>query len=514
MKRKQILCGLAICTGVISACSDTVKPVSVQLLQLQPCRVAKVDNEVKCATFEVFENRTTGQGRKIALNIVVLPAIARNKEPDPVFFFAGGPGQSAAGLAREALAIVGGLNNKRDLVLIDQRGTGKSNGLNCKVPDATSPEMSDPAKREASSRKAIETCRDELGKKADLGQYTTTVAMADIDEIRSALGYQTINLWGGSYGTRAAMEYLRRYENRVRSVVLDGVAPPSLALPESFSRDATVVLDKMIAACAKESQCAKRNADLKVMLDDLLNQLSRAPRSVNVADPLTGLKRDITITRELLLTSVFPALYTPEMVAMLPAALSSAKQGDYVSLLTMGGVFSDFAEKNLARGMQLSVVCTEDVPRVKRGQSQSPLQPQPFGLLFVDEFSKACELWPKGVMPADFALPVKSAKPVLILSGGLDPVTPPPYGEVVKQNFSNSLHVIAPNIGHGVSHHGCGPKLIKKFIETASVAELDAKCFERMPRPLFFEPLRERLDTDKDKDLNKQESAPFVEARK
>ncbi len=511
MKRNRMLFGLAICSGVISACGDNVEPVSAPLLQLQPCRVVNVDNEVKCATFEVFENRTTRQGRKIALNIVVLPAIARNKEPDPVFFFAGGPGQGAAGLAREALAIVGGLNNKRDLVLIDQRGTGKSNGLYCKIPDAASPEMSDPTKRDASNRKAIETCRDELAKKADLGLYTTTVAMADIDDIRDALGYQTINLWGGSYGTRAAMEYLRRYESRVRSVVLDGVAPPSLALPESFSRDAAAVLDKMIAACAMESQCAKRHADLKVMLDDLLTQLSKAPRSVSVADPLTGLKRDITVTREMLLTSVFPALYVPEMVTMLPVALARAKQGDYASLLTMGGVFGDFAEQKLARGMQLSVVCTEDVPRVKRGQSDSQMQPPPFGPLFVDEFSKACELWPKGAMPADFVEPVKSAKPVLILSGGLDPVTPPLYGDEVKRDFSNSLHAIAPNIGHGVSHHGCGPKLIKKFIETASVADLDAKCLERMPRPLFFEPLRERA---KNKIGNAQDSAPLVEAKK
>ena len=511
MKRKRILFGLVICIGGISACTNNVEPVAVPLLQLQPCRVANVDNEVKCGTFEVFENRTTRQGRKIALDIVVLPAIARNKEPDPVFFFAGGPGQGAAGLAREALAIVGGLNNKRDLVLIDQRGTGKSNGLNCKVPDATSPEKSDPAKRDASSVKAIETCRDELAKMADLGQYTTTVAMADIDEIRAALGYDTINLWGGSYGTRAAMEYLRRYESRVRTVVLDGVAPPSLALPESFSRDAAAVLDKMIVACAMESQCAKRHADLKVMFDDLLTLLSKAPRSVSVADPLTGLKRDITVTREMLLTSVFPTLYVPEMVTMLPVALARAKQGDYASILTMGGTFADFAEQKLARGMQLSVVCTEDVPRVTRGQPQSQLQPQPFGPLFVEEFSKACELWPKGVMPADFVLPVKSAKPVLILSGGLDPVTPPPYGEEVKRNFSNSLHVVALNIGHGVSHHGCGPKLIKKFIETATVADLDAKCLERIPRPLFFEPLRERV---KDKVGNAQNSAPLVEAKK
>ncbi|MCY7389700.1 MAG: alpha/beta hydrolase [Burkholderiales bacterium] len=446
-----------------------------------------MDNEVKCGTLEVFENRETRQGRKIALNIVVVPAVARNKEPDPVFFFAGGPGQAAAQLAREALAIVGGINNKRDLVLVDQRGTGKSNGLACAFPEPTSPEMANPAKRDEVSRKALTECRDKLAKKADLTQYTTTIAMADIEDVREALGYQTINLWGGSYGTRAAMEYMRRFDSRVRSVVLDGVAPPSLALLESFARDAGAVLEKMMLACGKEVKCSKQNADLKATLDDLLAVLAKVPRSASVADPVTGLKRDVMVTREMLLTAVFPALYVPEMAAMLPTALASAKQGDFAALMTIGGVLGDSTEVKLFRGMQLSVVCAEDVPRVRR----DGLQPQPFGQLFVGEFEKACALWPKGGMSKDFDQPVKSAKPVLILSGALDPVTPPQYGEEVKKNFPNSLHAIAPNIGHGVSHRGCGPKLIKKFIETASLVDLDIKCLERMPRPTFFEPLRE-----------------------
>lgn len=494
MKTKQLLLAVTCGILVLGACSDKTASQQTATLQLKPCRISHVDTEVKCTTLEVFENRTTRQGRKIAINIVVLPAIARNKEPDPVFFFAGGPGQAAGELAREVMAIAGGLNNKRDLVLIDQRGTGKSNGLNCTFPDATSPEMNDPAKRDAANRKVITECRDKLALKADLTQYTTTIAMADIDEVREALGYQSINLWGGSYGTRAAMEYLRRYDSRVRSVVLDGVAPPSLALPESFARDAGAVLEKMILACGRDAQCSKRHADVKTALDELARAVAKAPRKVNVADPMTGIRHDVNVTRETLLASVFPALYVPEMVSMLPMVLAHARNGDYAPLLTLGGQFSNFAEEKLARGMQLSVVCAEDVPRVRRGDAAR--QPLPFGELFVDEFAKGCEVWSKGTMAKDFIEPVKSSKPILILSGGLDPVTPPQYGEEVKKNFANSLHVVAPNIGHGVSHRGCGPKLIKKFVETASVADLDAKCLDNLPRPIFFAPLRERNKTD------------------
>lgn len=491
MKTSKLFWCFASCLTMLAACGDKSTTTQAATLQLQPCRVAHVDTEVKCATLDVFENRETRQGRKIALNIVVVPAIARNKESDPIFVFAGGPGQAATDLAREALAMLGGMNNKRDLVLIDQRGTGKSNGLMCVFPDATNPEMNDPARRDALLRKTIAACRIKLEAKADLTQYTTTIAMADIDQVREALGYDRVNLWGGSYGTRAAMEYLRRYENRVRSVVLDGVAPPSLALPESFARDAGAVLEKMFVACAKETECGKHYADLKPALDELLAALSKTPRSVNIADPFTGIVREVKVTREMLLSTVFPALYAPEMVAMLPASLARAKQGDYAALMAMSALFGEFAEEKLARGMQLSVVCAEDVPRIK--SAEAIRQPQPFGELFVDEFAKACATWPRGTVPKDFDQPVKSVKPVLILSGALDPVTPPAYGEEVKKSLTNALHVVAPNVGHGVSSRGCAPKLIKKFIETASVSELEAKCLERLPRPIFFTPLREKI---------------------
>ena len=165
--------------------------------------------------------------------------------------------------------------------------------------------------------------------------------------------------------------------------------------------------------------------------------------------------------------------------------------------MAMSAIFGDSAEEKIAIGMRFSVVCAEDVPRIKsRATLPSPLQPPPFGQLFIDEFTKGCEIWPKGTMEKDFDQPVKSSKPVLLLSGALDPVTPPQYGDEVKRNFPNSLHAIAPNVGHGVSSRGCGPKLIKKFVETASVAELDGKCLERLPRPLFVEPLREKPKSD------------------
>ena len=489
---------------VLAACGEGAKAAG-PALALRNCRVANVENEVKCATLEVFENRETKQGRKIALNLVVLPATARIKEADPVFLFAGGPGQAATDLARETLAILGGLNTKRDLVLIDQRGTGKSNGLTCKFGDPNRPELIDPVQRDQLSRNLLIDCRDALAKRADLTQYTTTIAMADIDDARVALGYAKINLWGGSYGTRAAMEYLRRYPDRVRSVVIDGVAPPSLAMPTTFSRDAGAAYDKMLAACAVEPGCKKRFPQLKAEVDELLALLDKMPRKISLPDAKTGISREVAITKDGVLMAIFSTLYVPEMVALLPELLIRAKQGDFAPLMAMSSVFGNLDEEKIFAGMRFSVVCAEDLPRLAGPSSAGNKlpEPAPFGGLFVREFSKACEDWPRGKMAKDFDQPVQSDKPVLILSGGIDPVTPPIFGDEVAKTFSNSRHLVAANVGHGVSTRGCAPRLIKKFIESASVAEIDGSCLQRLPRPMFYEPMRE---------ADKKDPMPKVEA--
>jgi len=478
----------AAAAGLLAACGDTASQ-NKATLALTECRVTNVENAVKCAKLPVVENRAAGQGRKIDINIVVLPASARIKEPDPIFLFAGGPGQAASDLAREALAMLGGLNAKRDIVLVDQRGTGKSNGLVCKMVDTEMLKITDAAVRERLSRKLLEECRDTLAKRADLTQYTTTIAMADIEEVRAALGYDKINLWGGSYGTRSAMEYLRRYPDRVRAVVIDGVAPPSMTLPASFARDAGAVYEKMLAACEQDKVCATQNANLKSQVEQLLAGLDKQSRKITLSDPLTGKPREIAVNREGILMALFAPLYAPELSALLPESFNRANQGDFAPLMALSSAFTDGMEEKMAMGMRFSVVCAEDVPRYL-GRVSASEGIAPFGTLFEREFAKACEIWPKGVMAKDFDQPVMSAKPVLILSGGLDPVTPPLLGDEVKKTLSNSLHLVAPNIGHGVSGRACSPKLIKKFIETASIADLDGKCLERLPRPMFYQPMK------------------------
>ena len=484
-----------------AACGDASQPVANSTgspMLLNACRLKGVESEVRCATLNVYENRETRLGRKIGINIVVLPATARVKETDPVFLFAGGPGQAAAALAPQALAILGSLNNKRDIVLIDQRGTGKSNGLTCKIPEMTDPALgnsADPIQRDEKIKKILSECRDVLSQNADLTQYTTTIAMADYDEVRVALGYSKINLWGASYGTRAAMEYLRRYPERVRSVVIDGVAPPSMVLPVEFAQDAGAAYQKLLSACEKEAICVKNFPAFRQQIDTVLERLANAPQKVMLANPLTGKSSEVAVTRDMVLAAIFSTLYLPEMAAILPAAMNQAAAGDFAMLMTISAVFTEMTEDQSSFGMRLSVTCAEDIPRYQSAMIERAAGIAPFRRLFIDEFAKACEVWPKGKMATDFDQPVKSDKPVLILSGGLDPVTPPVHGDEVKKTLTNAVHFIAPNVGHGVSHKGCAPKLVKKFIETASTAGLDGECLKKLPRALFYEPLQEKKPT-------------------
>lgn len=493
---------------VLSGCGregPTTK-TNAATIGLKDCRVPKVDTAVKCATLEVIENRETNAGRKIPINIVVLPASARVKEPDPIFLFAGGPGQAATDLAVQANMILGPLNAKRDIVLIDQRGTGKSNPLTCKMPEVETLEMADATTRRAATLKFVAECRDKLAQKADLSHYGSTTAMADYDEVRAALGYEKINLWGGSYGTRTAQEYLRRYPDRVRTVTLDGVASTSLALPENFARDAGVALEAMFVNCEKSDTCAKQYPNLRADFANTLESLRKTPRKITMPDPLTGLPRELVLSDAGFLGSIFMPLYAPQMTAILPEVITSAAKGNFAPIYALSGSTVGGMEESIAFGMRLSVSCNEDVPRITAQQREAAKQVAPFRDWFINEFSTACEVWPKGKVKDDFFTPVKSDKPVLILSGGLDPVTPKAFGDEVKKGFSNSVHIVAPNVGHGVAHVGCGPQIVKKFIESASATGLDGKCFEKIPRPTFYQSMIEKMDKDKDAttDANKK----------
>ncbi len=449
-----------------------------------PCRVEGLANEVQCGIVKRPLDPAQPTGVQIDVHYVVVPAMARNKQPDAVLLLAGGPGQSAISVASAVLPRLSRLNNRRDLVFVDQRGTGKSAPLECadesRLPVA---EALDAAKQMA----RLQACQAQLMKLpyGDLRFFTTTLAMQDMDAVRAALGVPQWNLVGASYGTRAALEYLRLFPTKVRRTVIDGVAPPDMVLPASFSIDGQAALDAVFAACEKAADCTQRYPALRADWQALLKSL---PREVSLNHPLTGLPERFTLTRDTLLRSVRSPLYVPAFAAALPAAIhTAAASGRFEGLLGLSGALGSGKGMKLAMGMHFSVVCAEDVPRLALLKPEAGTD---FGSSDADLYRAACKTWPRGEVPAAFYLVPPATTPVLLLSGGADPATPPRHGERVAQALGGlAQHIVVPQAGHGVMGVGCMRDVLFRFIDAKTDAlalPQDAACATKIPRPPAF----------------------------
>ena len=328
----------------------------------------------------------------------------------------------------------------------------------------------------------LRTCLDKLD--ADPRLYTTAIAMDDIDAVRAYLGYGQINLWGGSYGTRAALVYLKRHEANVRSVVLDGVAPTDMRLPLYMARDSQRAFDRLIDDCSHEAGCARQFPDLRQTVAKLWAQLAARP-TIDFIHPRTGKAGRITLSSRLIAGIVFQSLYSPEISALLPRLLTDAAAGNYQGLFALA--FSrDLPKGAMSEGMFLSVVCAEDLPRIDADDIVRETAGSFIGTTMFDTQMKPCAFWPRGIVTDDDYAPVTSDRPVLILSGANDPVTPPSWGEHVAEHLSHARHFVVPGAGHITLMRGCVPELVAAFLERGNADSLEAGCLDKLTRPPFF----------------------------
>jgi pimeloyl-ACP methyl ester carboxylesterase len=465
---------------LISAAACTSTTAVSPLERLRPCTSEEGPVDAYCGTLEVFENRQARSGRRIRLNIVLLPSLGRGQHADPLFFLAGGPGQGAAQLARQVRDIFRQVLKDRDIVLVDQRGTGKSNPLNCRSDSNT---LREAAESDEQALERLKTCL--AGYDADVRLYTTTIAMDDLDDVRAHLGYERVNLYGGSYGTRAALVYVRQHGERVRSMILDGVAPTDMRLPLFAARDAQRALDKLLADCEADPSCRAAQPGLAMRVRALLQRLASDPPRVRLMHPRTGVPEDLVVEARIVASILFGALYNPLTASLVPALIARAEQNDFQPLLALGFA-SDGADENMSAGMQLSVICSEDAPRTTAEDLARERSGTVFGGYLLSGQIKACAMWPKGTVDASYYEPVVSDVPTLVLSGDADPVTPPGWGDSVATHLKNARHIVVPATGHGVVATACGQQLVEQFIESASASDLDVDCVAGIRRPAFF----------------------------
>ena len=323
------------------------------------------------------------------------------------------------------------------------------------------------------------------GYDADAKLYTTSIAMDDLDDVRRFLGYGAINIYGDSYGTRAALVYLRRHEEHVRTVVLDGVAPPDMRLPLYMPRDGQRALDLLIADCEADAACKERFPDFGRNVASVFERLDVKPPLVRLVHPRTGEAAEVTVKRELVASIVMSALYSPLLSSLLPNLLERAGDGDFQGLVALASI-GEQAAKHMSQGMFFSVVCSEDAPRITPEQIERESAGTFLGGRSSQMRLEPCEFWPKGEVIQEYYEPVVADAPVLILSGKLDPVTPPVWGERVLEHLPNARHIVVPGTGHGTLGQGCVSRLVREFLDNANAGELDAGCVEQVRRPPFF----------------------------
>lgn len=376
---------------------DNAKVVQRGRVQFKPCGRSELPGDALCGKYEVFEDRKAKTGRKIALNILLLPALSERAAPDPLFYLAGGPGGAATNYA--TAWFMTRLRRERDVVLVDQRGTGQSNPLRCNL-------NGDPTDMrgfftEFYSEAALINCRAELEKVTNLTLYTTEIAMADLDEVRGALGFERINLYGGSYGTTAALSYLRQYPKRVRAVAVFGVAPPDFKLPLPFARGVQNAMDRLIADCAAETACHAAFPDLRAEFEGV-KKLDQGPVEVTAMNVVTKQPQTLALARAAFVDVVRMLLYFPPTISLIPAMIHKAAQGDFSTLVAVAFQVINQIEGQIARGMQLSVICAEDLPFVTEQEIVRESAGTFYGETRARAFVKACEKWPKGAVSPTF----------------------------------------------------------------------------------------------------------------
>ncbi len=449
--------------------------------RLKPCTGDDTPIDALCGTFKVFENRATKQGRQIDLNIVVLPALRADARPDPLFFLAGGPGQGAAKMAKMIREMYRRVQTDRDIVLVDQRGTGKSNPLNC---DSQDDSLEAVMETEEAVLGRLRTCL--AGYDADLTLYTTTIAMDDLDDVRAYLGYERINIYGGSYGTRAGLVYMRQHGEHVRTAVLDGVAPTNMRLPLFFPRDSERAFNLLVKDCEADDGCRKAYPNLGDRFRGLMARLKKEPPTVPVTHPRTGVRGDIRLEARLVANVVVSVLYSPMASALVPAIVARAEQNDFQGMLALASLNDGGDEPNMSVGMQLSVTCAEDAPRISPEEARKESAGSLFGEYVMRPQQDACRFWPKGDVAAAYYEPVTAPIPTLVMSGELDPVTPPVWGEEIARHLPVSKHVVVPGTGHTAGSTACGLRIIRNFIEAGTLDNLDTACVANVKRPPFF----------------------------
>lgn len=438
--------------------------------------------DADCFEIAVPVDREDPNGETLTLSAARVPASAREADAPPLVMLAGGPGQSALESFVPHIRALEPVRRDHAIIVVDQRGTGESHPLDC--PQDFEQMEDSPEEAAAFARRCVESLE------ADPRHFTTSAAVADLEAVREALGLERWHVYGVSYGSRLALSYLRRHPDRVATMTLDGVVPADETLGPMIAPFAERAVHRMLARCEGSEACNEAFPSLEAGFDEMLAELDESPREVSLRHPLTFEPETIQLDRARVAQTLRFAAYQPNLLSIMPLLIHrAANEDDWVPLAAQWLILGESMGDMLSLGLHYSVVCSEDVPFIdEAGLGPGNGSDGFFGADPVELLRAACGEWPRGPVPDDFHEPVASDRPVLLLSGELDPVTPPEWADQAADTLSNSRHLVLTGKGHNVLHLGCMPFLMRDFLSSKDPQSLDTECLDDMrPMPFFLD---------------------------
>lgn len=456
-------------------------------LELEDCRISAGAGypgiKARCGTMLRPENPADPESSTLEIRVAVVPALNLVPEGDPVVPIAGGPGQGTIEFYAMVAGAFEGVRRNRDILLVDQRGTGESSTMDCPIPDDAI--MFETEYSLDDTMQYVEECL--AGLPHDPRFFTTSVAVTDLEAIRQALGYTALNLYGVSYGSRVAQHFARQYPDSTRTVTIDGVVPPQIALGPEIATESQKAVDKILGRCRDDAACNERFPDIAATFARVVAELRAAPVSVIVPNPNTGRLEELAFGEGQFAGAVRLLVYSPNTIALLPLLIDEAGLGNFAPIAAQFMLTVISMTDALALGMHNSIMCTEDVPFLDDATiDHEAIAASYMGSFQVEMLKAMCATWPAGPIDMDFKAPVKTDIPFLMLSGDADPITPPRYAEMAAVELGNAVHLVGENQGHGQISVGCMGRVFANFVESADPSTLETDCMERNFVTPFF----------------------------
>ena len=458
-----------------------------QALELEECRISigpgQPGTKARCGTLLRPENPADPDSPEIELRVAVVPALNLVPETDAIVPIAGGPGQGSVEFYLTVRGAFECLRRNRDILLVDQRGTGESARMDCPIDDEALLFETDYTLDD--TMQYIEECLESLPH--DPRYFTTSVAITDLEAVREALGYSQLNLYGVSYGSRVAQHFARTYPESTRTVTIDGVVPPQIALGPEIATESQKAVDKILARCREDAACNERFPDIEETFARVVAELRDSPVQVSVPHPNTGRMEELTFNDGQFAGAVRLLVYNANTIALLPLFIHEAGKGNYTPLAAQFMMIAISMTDALALGMHNSVMCTEDVPFLDDTTiDYEAIAATYMGLFQLEMLEAMCEVWPAGPIDDNFKEPVDSDIPFLLLSGDADPITPPRYAEMAAVDLGYAAHLVGKDQGHGQISVGCMGRIVSTFVDTQNPVDLDTSCMERSFVTPFF----------------------------